>query len=334
MDVNKLSAKYDYKTIDIITLGRAGIDLNANEINRPMEETMSFTKTVGGSPANIAVSCKKLGLNTAFLGRVSDDQHGRYIKNYFDKLGIITEALVTDRSGSSSALAFTEIKAPGDAGFILYRSNVADLKLCPEDVPEELIRKSKILLVSGTALAKSPSREAVFTAIDYARRHDTFIAFDLDYRNYTWASPQETSIYYGLVAEKSDLIIGTREEFDVLEYNFSIDDRKDDLTAKRWLEWNPSMVLIKRGKSGSNLYCENGEIIEGTVFPVTALKTMGAGDSFAGGFIYGLLKGKTLSEAIKLGAGAAAIVVTKNSCSEAMPTINEIEEFIASYESK
>ncbi len=334
MNINKLNVNYDYKTIDIITLGRAGIDLNANEINRPMEETMSFTKSVGGSPANIAVSCKKLGLNTAFLGRVSDDQHGRYIKNYFEKLGIITEAVVTDKSGSSSALAFTEIKGPGDAGFILYRSNVADLNLCPEDVPEELIRKSRILLISGTALAKSPSREAVFTALDYARKHDTFIAFDLDYRDYTWSSLEETAVYYTLVAEKSDLIIGTREEFDVLEYRFGQEERTDDQTAKRWLEWKPSMVLIKRGKSGSKLYCENGEIIEGAVFPVTALKTMGAGDSFAGGFFYGLLKGKALSEAIKLGAGAAAIVVTKNSCSEAMPTINEIEEFIASYKSK
>lgn len=334
MDVNKLKENYEYKSIDIITLGRACIDLNANEINRPMEETMSFTKTVGGSPANIAVACRKLGLCTAFLGRVSDDQHGRYIRGYFEQLGIITETLVTDNPGSSTGLAFTEIKAPGNAGYLMYRSNVADLNLCPADVSEEQIRKSKILLISGTALSRSPSREAVFTALAFARKHHTFIAFDLDFRPFTWSSPEETSIYYSLAAEKSDLIMGTREEFDALEANLEQSEREDIKTASRWLSFQPSMILIKHGKAGSQLYLETGEIIEGAVFPVTPLKTMGAGDSFAGGFLYGLLQGTGLYEATELGAGAAAIVVTKNSCSEAMPTLQEIEDFIRSYKDR
>ncbi len=334
MYVNKLKENVEYKTIDVIALGRAAIDLNANEINRPMEETMTFTKTVGGSPANIAVACRKLGLNTAFIGRVSDDQHGRFIRGYFEKLGIITETLVTDEPGSLSGLAFTEIKAPGDAGYLMYRSNVADLNLCPADVSEEQIRKSKILLISGTALSRSPSCEAVFTALDFARKHHTFIVFDIDYRNFTWTSLEETSIYYSLVAEKSDLVIGTREEFDALEARLPKSEREDAKTASRWMAFQPSMILIKHGKSGSKLYLENGEIIEGAVFPVIPLKTMGAGDSFAGGFLYGLLRHKSFYEATELGAGAAAIVVTKNSCSEAMPTLEEIEDFIHSYKNR
>ena len=325
---------YDFKTLDIITLGRAGIDLNANEINRPMEETMSFSKSVGGSPANIAVACRKLGLSTAFMGRVSNDQHGRYIRSYFEKLGISTEALVTDDQGSSSALAFTEIKANGEAGYILYRSNVADLNLGISDISEEFIRKSKILLISGTALSKSPSREAVFVALDFARKHNTSIVFDLDYRPYAWNSMAETSVYYAIAAEKSDLILGTREEFDVLEHRLEAIERQDEKTAQRWLAFQPSIILIKHGKSGSKVYLKNGEIISGAVFPVKPLKTMGAGDSFAGGFIYGMLNHKGPYESTRIGAGAAAIVVMKNSCSEAMPTLKEVEAFISSYEKR
>lgn len=332
MDISKMSATNQSKTIDVVTLGRAAIDLNANEINRPIEETMSFTKSVGGSPANIAVACVRLGLKTAFIGRVSDDQNGRYVRNYFTEVGILTDSLITDEPGSSTGITFTEIKGPGDAGIIMYRCNAADLNLRPSDVSEELLKKSRTLIVSGTALAKSPSREAVFTAIDFAKRHDTIVVFDLDYRPYTWNSLEETSIYYKLVADKSDIILGTREEFDVLEYSFSESERKDEKTAQRWLAENASIIVIKHGKEGSLIYLKNGEVVRGAVFPVTPLKTMGAGDSFAGGFLYGLLKGKSIYEATRIGAAAAAIVVMENSCSEAMPTLEEIEAFIASYE--
>lgn len=320
----------DNRPIDVIAIGRVGVDLNPNEYNRPLYETQSFTKTVGGSPANIAVATSKYGMNTGFIGKIADDSFGKYITNYFEEQNINTDGLIVDYNNNKTGLAFVEIKSPSESDIIMYRSDAVDLKLEINDVSEEYIKNSKALVVSGTALAASPSREAVFMAIKYAKRHNTVVFFDVDYRPYTWNSMEETALYCSLAAEKSDVIIGTREEFDVLEGVDIPGNKDDDRSAEYWLD-NCQLVIVKRGKDGSTAYFKNGEKKTGEVFPVNPLKTQGAGDSYAGGVISSMIKGKSVEEAMMYGAGAAAIVVQENSCSEAMPTEKQIEDFIEAY---
>jgi 5-dehydro-2-deoxygluconokinase len=315
------------KPMDFIAVGRLCIDLNANEINRPMEETVTFTKYVGGSPANITIGMSRLGMKTGFIGRVADDQMGRFIVQYLKKNHIDTSNIITDKSGSVTGLAFTEIKSPTDCSILMYRDNVADLKLEPKDVREDYIHQAKVLLISGTALAKSPSREAVFLALEFARKHEVIIFFDLDYRPYTWNSPEETAIYYNLAAEKCDVIIGTREEFDMME-QFESYRGDDEKTAKKWFDYQAKIVVIKHGKDGSIAYTKEGEAFKGTIFPANVIKTFGAGDSYAAGFIYGLMQGWDIPKAMEYGAAAASIVISSHSSSEAMPTLAQIEQYI------
>ncbi|WP_297987902.1 5-dehydro-2-deoxygluconokinase [Anoxybacillus sp.] len=315
------------KPLDFIAIGRLCIDLNANEINRPMEETVTFTKYVGGSPANITIGMSRLGMKTGFIGRVADDQMGRFIVNYLKKNNIDTSNVVTDQSGSVTGLAFTEIKSPTDCSILMYRDNVADLKLEPKDVREDYMKQAKVLLISGTALAKSPSREAIFLALEYARKHHVVVFFDLDYRPYTWNSSEETAIYYNLVAEKCDVIIGTREEFDIME-RFESHRGDDEKTAKKWFDYQAKIVVIKHGKDGSIAYTKEGEAFKGPIFPANVIKTFGAGDSYAAGFIYGLMQGWDIPKAMEYGAAAASIVISSHSSSEAMPTLEQIESYI------
>lgn len=319
------------RCLDFIAIGRLAVDLNANEIHRPMEETLTFTKYLGGSPANITVAMSRLGMKTGFIGRVADDQFGRFITNYLEDNHIDTSSLVVDQSGAKTGLAFTEIKSPTDCSILMYRSDAVDLKVEVGDVSEEYIKNAKVLLISGTALSASPSREAVFAALELARKHNTTVFFDIDYRPYTWKSIEETAIYYSLAAEKCDVIIGTREEFDMLEMISDPGNQDDDVTARKWFDYQAKIVVIKHGKEGSFAYTKEGEKIEGAVFPVTPVKTFGAGDSYAGGFIYGLLKGYDTGKAMEIGAASAAIVVSSHSCSDAMPTIEQIEKFIKDY---
>ncbi len=321
----------DNRALDIIPIGRLAVDLNANEIHRPMEETSTFTKYLGGSPANIAVATSRLGLKTGFVGRVADDQFGRFIKNYLENCGIDRSCVVTDYSGGMTGLAFTEIKSPSDCSILMYRDNAVDLKLEVKDVHEDYIKTAKSILISGTALSASPSREAVFAALELARKHNTVVFFDIDYRPYTWKSVEETAIYYSLAAEKCDVIIGTREEFDMLEMISNPGNKDDQVTAKKWFDHHAKIVVIKHGKEGSYAYTKEGDKVTGDVFPVIPVKTFGAGDSYAGGFIYGLLEGKTPAESMRIGAASAAIVVSSHSCSDAMPTIDQINEFIENY---
>jgi 5-dehydro-2-deoxygluconokinase len=316
------------KPMDFVAIGRLCIDLNANEINRSMEETMTFTKYVGGSPANIAIGMSRLGMDTGFIGRVADDQMGRFIVNYLNNNQIDTSHVVTDQSGSVTGLAFTEIKSPTDCSILLYRDNVADLKLEPRDVNEEFVKNSKSLLISGTALAKSPSREAVFLALDYARKHDVVVFFDIDYRPYTWNSAEEVAVYYNLAAEKCDVIIGTREEFDMMECFEQNTNHDDYFTAKKWFDYHAKIVVIKHGKDGSIAYTKEGESFKGTTFPANVIKTFGAGDSYAAAFIYGLMQGWKISRSMEYGAAAASIVISSHSCSDAMPTVKQIDSYI------
>ncbi|WP_239745317.1 5-dehydro-2-deoxygluconokinase [Mammaliicoccus sp. F-M27] len=313
------------KKKQIVAIGRAAVDLNANEMNRPMEETSTFTKYVGGSPANIMIGTAKLGLDVGMITNVSDDQHGKFITNYFEKIGVDTSQIHVDENGHKSGLTFTEIKSPKESSILMYREEVADLYLAPEHVNELYIKNSEYLLISGTALAKSPSREAVIKALLLAKKHDVKVIFELDYRPYSWVSEEETSIYYELVADQADVVIGTRDEFDMVERYKPLTDKE---ISELLFKSTPHLVVIKHGVQGSNAFDKEGNVFEGKAFKANVVKTFGAGDSYAAAFIYALVKGKSVEEALKYGAASAAIVVSSHSSSEAMPTVDKIENLI------
>jgi len=318
----EFNSKRDY---DIIAIGRACMDLNAVEYNRPMEETMTFKKYVGGSPANIAIGASKLGLRAGFIGKLADDQHGRFIKQYMQDVGVDTSHMVVDQHGHKTGLAFTEIKSPEECSILMYREQVADLYLEPSEVSEDYIKRSKVLLISGTALAQSPSREAVLKALQLARKHEVKVVFELDYREYTWESPEEIAVYYTMVAQQSDIVIGTRDEFDVME---NIKTGNNDMTVAALFKHYPQLIVIKHGKEGSYAYAKSGEIFKGNAYLTKVLKTFGAGDSYASAFLYALLSNEDIETALKYGSASAAMVVSKHSSSEAMPTVEEIKRLI------
>ncbi|WP_049627683.1 5-dehydro-2-deoxygluconokinase [Bacillus sp. JFL15] len=313
------------KEFDIVAIGRACIDLNAAEYNRPMEETMTFSKYVGGSPANIAIGSAKLGLKAGFIGKIPDDQHGRFIVSYMQGKGVDTSQMAVDKEGRKAGLAFTEILSPEECSILMYRDNVADLYLEPSEVNEGYIANAKMLLVSGTALAKSPSREAVLKAVHIAKKHDVKVVFELDYRPYTWQSAEETAVYYTLAAEQSDIVIGTRDEFDVMENRSG---GNNDETVRRLFAHSADLVVIKHGVDGSYAYSRSGEVFRARAYKTKVLKTFGAGDSYASAFIYGLVSGRDIETALKYGSASASIVVSKHSSSEAMPAAGEILELI------
>lgn len=317
--------------LDLITLGRACIDLNANEFNCPMEETKTFSKYVGGSPANIAIGTAKLGLKVGFIGKVSDDQHGRFITEYLKQAQVDISTLSLDLDGRKSGLTFTEILSPDECSILMYRENVADLYLQYAEIDEDYIKNSQALLISGTALAQAPTREAALHAAFLAKKHNVKLIFELDYRPYTWLNTEETHIYYTLLAQLSTIIIGTREEFNYLENHGLTGDtsnKNNQETVDVFFKHEAELIVIKHGSEGSHAYTKCGERFDGRIFKSNVLKTFGAGDSYASGFLYGLFNGESISTALDYGAAAAAIVVSKHSSSDAMPTIEAIQELI------
>lgn len=327
----KLSFAKD-RPLDVIALGRVGIDMYANDVNCPLEEVGSFSQHIGGSPANIAMGSAKLGLKTGFIGRIAPDGFGRFIIKQFETQGIDTSGIVYDRTGATTQIAVSEILSPEKANIIFYRDHVADLNLDPLDVSEDYIASTKILLLSGTALAGSPSREAVFVAIEYALKHDVRIMMDIDYRPFTWKSKEEMAVYYNLAAEKCDIILGTREEFDVIEGIVCPGNKDDHLSAARLFEKNAKVIVVKHGKEGSLGFSADGTCCQGVIYPVEVLNTFGAGDSYAASFISGLLDDCRVDECMKRGAASSSIVISRNDCSDSMPTREERDTFMATHQ--
>ena len=152
--------------------------------------------------------------------------------------------------------------------------------------------------------------------------------FDIDYRAYSWNSPEETAVYYNLAAEKCDVIIGTREEFNMMEALTSPGNSDDHVSAKKWFSFNAKIVVVKHGKKGSVSYTREGDCIKVEAFPAKVKKTFGAGDAYASAFSFGLLKNWDLVKCMEFGSASSAMVISKLNCSEAMPTKEEIEDYI------
>lgn len=320
--------KFDQnRPMDIIPIGRVAIDFNPTDIHKPLEESKNFNKYVGGSPANIAVGLSRLGKKVGFIGKVSDDSFGKFVTNYFKENNIDTTEVATCKNGESLGLTFTEIKSPSESSILMYRNGIADLMLESNEISEEYIKNAKAIVVSGTALSASPSREACFTAVEYAKKHGTIVIFDVDYRSYTWKSKEEVAIYYSLIGRLSDLIIGSKEEFELMEGIANFEDKSDIAIANRWLAYENKIVVIKHGKEGSVAYTENSSY-KIKPFPVKLLKSFGGGDAYASAFIYGLMEGWDIIDALEFGSASAAMLVASHSCSEDMPTADEIQNFI------
>lgn len=316
------------KDIDVTLVGRIAIDFNPTDIHKPLSESSNFNKYLGGSPANIAIGLARMGSKVSFLGKVSNDQFGEFVTTYFEKEGIDTAGIIKATAGENLGLTFTEIKSETESSILMYREGVADLNYAPSEVDEEIIKRSKVLLISGTALSKSPSREAVLKAVELAKKNDIKIIFDIDYRNYSWDNSDSIALYYSIVARQSEIIIGSREEFDLMEQIYMPGNKSDELTAKYLFEKGSKIVIIKHGSKGSCAYTRYGELFNVGIFPIKLLKSFGGGDAYASAFIKSITDGEDISDALFYATAHAAMLVSSHSCSEDMKSISEIKDFI------
>lgn len=322
------------RTLDIILLGRVAIDFNpaysdcVQEEFKPLKDVHYFEKFVGGSPANIAVGVTHHGLKAGFIGKVSNDQFGDFVTEYFEREGIDTSHISRCTGGEKLGLTFTEMLGPSESSILMYRNAVADLQLSVDDIDERYIASAKCMLISGTALAESPSREAAIKAAMLARRVGTPVIFDIDYRAYNWKNEDEISMYCAAVAREATIIMGSREEFDLTE-RLICPEMTDEQSAAYWHGQNAEIVIIKHGMKGSTAYVKGSENFSIKPFPVTARKGFGGGDGYGSGFIYGLFQGWDIQECLEFGSAEASMMVRSNNCSDALPNADAVHAFIA-----
>lgn len=314
-------------------MGRSSIDLYAHEIGVPMTGVKSFDAYVGGCPTNVSVGTRRLGLRSALLTGVGTDQVGDFVLNFLEKEGVDIRYTPRKAEHRTSAVLMA-IQPPDHFPLTFYRDNCADIELTIDDVAATPVADSRLLFITGTGVSQEPSRSATFFAAEVARTAGTTVIVDLDYRATTWHDPRAYAATMHALLRGSDLAIGTEEE--VLAAGRTSEDRNDlDHAVETLLETGIQALVLKRGERGATI-CRRDDAGHSTrtdvaPYPITVLNVLGAGDAFASGFLYGYSQGWTLERAAGLGNATGAIVVTRHGCANFMPTMPEVDDFIAGY---
>ncbi|MDV7143336.1 5-dehydro-2-deoxygluconokinase [Tropicimonas sp. TH_r6] len=305
--------------------GRAGMDMFADPQGTKAENAGMFRADLGGSSANICAGLCKLGGQSALVTSVSNDCVGRFCTNKLQHYGVDTQYLkVLDGEYRISLAVYESVLE--DFQNCIYRNNAVDFQVTNEDVDRVNYSEFGALITAGTVFAAEPSRGSTFRAFENARKVGMPVIFDVDYRPYSWPSPAVAAEVLSRAGEESDLIVGNDEEF-----GFMAGGIEKGMDKARELAQRPGrMVIYKMGQSGAVTFFEGQEIRTG-IYPVTAVKPNGAGDSFMAGLLAGIAEGRPLKEAVLRGSACASIVVSQPGCAPAMPTTAQLDAFLATH---
>ncbi|MCY9875944.1 5-dehydro-2-deoxygluconokinase [Vibrio natriegens] len=327
------------KKLDVICMGRIAVDLYGQQIGARLEDMGSFNKYLGGSSGNVAYGTAVQGLKSSMLARVGDEHMGRFLREELERVGCDTSHLITDKE-RLTGLVILGIKDEDTFPLIFCRENCADMAISKDDFTEEYIASARCLAITGTHLSNPKTREAVLTALKYARRNGVKTALDIDYRPVLWGLTslgdgetryiasdkvtQELQEVLGLF----DVIVGTEEEFHICG---GTDNTIDALKAVRKV--SDAELVCKRGALGCSVYSDevpndldDGLTIHGV--RVDVLNVLGAGDAFMSGLLRGYLNDEGWEKACAYANACGALVVSRHGCAPAMPTKLELDNYI------
>lgn len=328
---------------DLITMGRSSIDLYANEIGAPFVDIKSFAAYVGGSPTNIAVGAQRLGLRTAVLTAVGEDPVADFILNFLNQEGVETK-YIPRKAGTRTSAVVLGIEPPDKFPLVYYRDNCADNQLSIDDVLQTPVGSCRVFEFSGTGLSREPSRSANLFAVEQAKAAGATIVLDVDFRPNQWHDARAFGVVVRSALPLVDIVLGTDDEckavtlthptqVNVTHSQISGAHVAGDLPAavQAMQRRGPKMIVVKRGEKGATLFEAGKAPVDVPGFPVEVHNVLGAGDAFAAGFIYGLVKGWDFYKAARLGNAGGAIVVTRHGCANFMAYEAEALKFIAEH---
>lgn len=328
------------KKYDVITYGRSSIDLYSNNIGASFTNIKEFGAFVGGSPLNISVGTRRLGLKSALLTGVGQDQVGDFILKFLEQEGVET-AFIPRVAGARTSAVILGIEPPDNFPLVYYRDNCADSQMTIDDVMKANVGQCRLFEVSATALNIEPSRSAAFFAAEEAVRNEVPVLVDLDFRADQWHDPRSFGVTTRAFLQYCTLAIGTEEEIlaTMLKDPEQIIIRNQQISAPEikgnvdeaiagLLKTGIRTLIVKRGEKGASVFQNDGTVINVPGFPVEVVNILGAGDAFASGVIYGYLNGWDWYKTCRMGNACGGILVTKHGCANFNPTLEEVTVFI------
>ncbi|MCA8862907.1 MULTISPECIES: bifunctional 5-dehydro-2-deoxygluconokinase/5-dehydro-2-deoxyphosphogluconate aldolase [unclassified Halomonas] len=332
------------KTLDLICLGRAAVDLYGNQVGSRLEDMSSFAKYLGGSSGNIAYGTARMGLKTAMLTRVGDEHMGRFVREELARAGVDTSHVVTDKE-RLTGMVVLGIKDRDTFPLIFYRNDCADMAVDSGDFDPAFIASSNALLITGTHFSTEQTYTTSKTAIEYAKAAGTKVILDIDYRPVLWGlttlgdgetrfvSDEGVSRHLQTILPDLDLVVGTEEEVHIAG------NSTDTLTAlKRIRELTDATIVLKLGAQGCTVLDgvipdSEEDFVVHTGVRVDVLNVLGAGDAFMSGFLRGWLRNEPHERSCAYANACGALVVSRHGCAPAIPSAEELDDYLSRAES-
>ena len=310
--------------MDVTAIGEILIDLTQTGTNE--SGVPQFSANPGGAPANVAVAAARLGAKPAFWGKVGDDAFGAYLRKVLTENGVDTAGL---RTGSQpTTMAIVSVDGTGERSFRFLRG--ADRDICPEEVDEDAVLRTKILHFGSVSLTAGMSRSATIFAARTAHRNGGLVSYDPNYRPALWANKAEAAEWMTIPLPLVDIIKLAEEELPLLTGTQDLEEGTRILEER-----GLSLIMVTLG--GEGVYCRwKGEGWRQPGVPVKVADTNGAGDTFLGAVLSRLcrrgerplegLERPELEEIIAFANRAASLTCSRSGAIPAMPTLAELKE--------
>jgi 5-dehydro-2-deoxygluconokinase len=327
------------RPLDVICLGRFAVDFYAQQIGARLEDVTSFAKYLGGSSANTAFGCARLGLKAGLISRIGDEALGHFLVETIAKEGCDVSHVSVDPARLTGAVVLG-IKDRDTFPLIFMRENCADMAIAEADVEESYIASAKALLITGTHLSTEYINRISTLALERARKHDVRTVLDIDYRPVLWGLTKRgdgetryirsdnVTAHIQRMLPKFDLVIGTIEEFNIAGGSTDI---MASLKAIRTV--TAATLVVKRGPLGcavidSAIPRSLDDAFNGKGVTVEVLNVLGAGDAFSAGFLSGWVRGEDYGACSRYANACGALVVSRHGCAPAMPTRIELDYYL------
>ncbi|MCA2214033.1 5-dehydro-2-deoxygluconokinase [Jidongwangia harbinensis] len=308
---------------EVLTMGRIGVDLYPQQIGVSLRAVRTFAKFLGGSPTNVAVAAARYGRRSAVITRTGDDPFGAFVHDALRGFGV-DDRYVTPVPALPTPVTFCEIFPPDDFPLYFYRYPKApDLEIRADDLDPAAIAAADVFWVTGTGLCAEPSRTATLAALR-TRDRAGITVFDLDYRPMFWSSRDEARHWVRQALPYATVAVGNRDECET-----AVGERDPHRAAAALHDAGVDLAVVKQGPRGVLASRRStGELLEVPPVEVAVVNGLGAGDAFGGALCHGLLSGWDLATTVRFANAAGAIVASRLSCADAMPTEDEVRDLM------
>ncbi|GEN87682.1 sugar kinase [Oceanobacillus sp. FSL W8-0428] len=311
--------------IDVISMGEAMVVFNP-DIKGPMKFVNGFQKNIGGAELNLAIGCSRLGLKTGFISRLGNDEFGKSIRTFARGEQVDTSELKLVK-GYPTSVYFKEIMEDGNVQTFYYRDKSPTLTMKPEELNESYIKNARVLHITGIFPAiGGDNLNVMMESIRLAKKHGVKVSFDPNIRLKMWTKEEARKVLLDILPHV-DILLAGDEEMDII-----IGESNPKAIIEKTKEIGIPTIIVKRGEHGSAGYHQGQLIYADPVKATKVVDTVGAGDGFNAGFLYGYLHDWDLERSLHFANTIGSMVVSITGDNEGLPYYEDVQERLGEIE--